>query len=699
MGKYDWLITDGVILLEGYQPPMFPELDYDPEYAAELTKRAGAKIFRFPALSYYAYYPTEHYVLHPELAGRDLLKETIDACHKRGIKMIPYIPVGHPFLPHDSKLLPYDSWAKLDESGNRLKWWHHGYFNSYYICLNTPYREAIKKIVTEIVTGYDVDGIYFDGPYQDQTSSGDFCYCPYCREAYLKRTGKGIPPAPEKRDWDDPDTVEYLDWVVNDVKRSLMRELNEIIKQKDIPHLFNNCGWLSNKYWGGDRYRDIDGFMFEGVHTAQEKLLHVMLGRSTGKYIWSYTSSYQAAQHEHLVMDIEGAADYAGIPVYGDELKNEGFTVAAGNAAPIYYSINRIYYQQDTLESVNDVFGFVGKNSDLLRKVRNNKFIGMCVSGSTRDWWFKNDDTRNKKYRCFVYGGFNVMKDLYHQVEPFYLSAESKGELDRYKIVFLPNTACMSDEEADDIRKYVKNGGGLIATYMTSLFDEKGNYRGNFALADVFGVDYADKDVKIRRDSYIKIIKEHTISNGFRKEQLIPQDMQFLTVNAQSDEDVIGVTTGIGHDINISPAIIARNYGKGKVIYMTGGLEALYRTSRFREFARLFDNTVCWMSGDELPYKIYGASGLVVNMNEAKGCTLLHIVNNNSDNVKSAPVRENYVPVYDIKVRVFTRGRKVKSARLLYNDMTAHYDEGSQYVDVQVPRIHFYECVCIQFDD
>lgn len=298
MKKFDWLISDGVVLLEGYQPPMFPKLDYDPEHAAELAARIGAKIFRFPAMSYYAYYPTKHYVLHPELGERDLLKETIEACHKRGIKVIPYIPVGHPFLPADSDLEPYNSWAKLDENGNRIKWWHHGYFETWYICLNTPYREAIRKIVTEIVTGYDVDGIYFDGPYQDQTSSGDFCYCPYCRKAYYKKTGKEIPPAPGKRNWDDPDTTEYLNWVINDVKRGLMQELNAIIQPKGIPHLFNNCGWLANKYWGGDRYRDIDGFMFEGVHTSQEKLLHVMLGRSTGKYIWSYTSSYQATRHD-----------------------------------------------------------------------------------------------------------------------------------------------------------------------------------------------------------------------------------------------------------------------------------------------------------------------------------------------------------------------------------------------------------------
>lgn len=693
VGIYDWLLSDSVILLEGYQPPMFPKLDFDPEFAADLAQRIGAKIFRFPTLSYYAYYPTKHYVLHPELGGRDLLKETIEACHKRGIKVIPYIPVGHPFLPADSDLEPYNSWAKLDENGNRLTWWHHGYFDTYFICLNSPYRKAIR----EIVTGYDVDGIYFDGPYQDQTSSGDFCYCPYCRKAYYEKTGKEIPPSPEKRNWDDPDTVEYLNWVINDVKRGLMRELNAIIRSKDIPHLFNNCGWLANKYWGGDRYRDIDGFMFEGVHTSQEKLLHVMLGRSTGKYIWSYISSYQATRHEHLVMGLEGSVDYAGIQVYGDELINEGFTVVAGNAAPIYYSLNRIYYQQDRLDSVKTVFDYLDRHGSLLQAARNKPFIGMCVSGNTRDWWYKNDDHRNRKYRCFIYGGFNVLKDLRHQAEPFYMSDESKADFRRYRVVLLPNAACMSEEEAESIRQYVKNGGNVIATYMTSLFDEKGNQRENFALSDLFGVDYTERTAEMRRDAYIKIQKEHPVTKGFPTGRLLPQDLQYLTVNAHNADEIVAMTTGIGHDIDIAPAVIAREYGRGKVIYMTGGLEALYRTSRFGELAVIFNNGILWMTGGDIPYEVHGAPGLIVNMNETGDAILIHIVNNNGDKTKFAPVRENYVPVFNIRVKIKTGGRTVESVKLLYRDATPVYEEIPEAIEVLIPEIQHYECVCVSF--
>ncbi len=49
----------------------------------------------------------------------------------------------------------------------------------------------------------------------------------------------------------------------------------------------------------------------------------------------------------------------------------------------------------------------------------------------------------------------------------------------------------MSESTADAVRQYVADGGVLISTYITSLYDETGVQRNNFLLSDVFGVDFA----------------------------------------------------------------------------------------------------------------------------------------------------------------------------------------------------------------
>ena len=341
---------------------------------------------------------------------------------------------------------------------------------------------------------------------------------------------------------------------------------------------------------------------------------------------------------------------------------------------------------------------FIIRNEEMLKTARNQKFIGLWVSASTRDWWYKNDDYKNSKYRNFYYGAFNVLKDLYHQVEPFYMSEESRVDISPYRLVFLPNVACMSDEEMELVREYVKNGGNVIASYMTSLFDEAGNRREDFGLSDLFGISFTEKEVKMRRDAYIRITKEHPIVQGFEPGRLIPQDLQFLTVEAENRDDVVGVTTGIGHDVDSSPAVIARNYGKGKVVYLTGGLEALYRAARFQELSALFDNMIHWMVGEQIPYTLEGPKGLVVNMVEGRDFSLLHIVNNNGNILNHAPTRQDYVPVYNVKVQVAVAGRPVKRVRLLHGNQEPAYTVKNGKVETVIPKIHYYECLAVEYE-
>ena len=49
------------------------------------------------------------------------------------------------------------------------------------------------------------------------------------------------------------------------------------------------------------------------------------------------------------------------------------------------------------------------------------------------------------------------------------------GHLARFKTLILPNIAALSDEQCRQLRAFVERGGGLVATYETSLYDEWGS--------------------------------------------------------------------------------------------------------------------------------------------------------------------------------------------------------------------------------
>ena len=63
----------------------------------------------------------------------------------------------------------------------------------------------------------------------------------------------------------------------------------------------------------------------------------------------------------------------------------------------------------------------------------------------------------------------------------------------RLSLLILPNLGAMSDTQLDGVRRFVTNGGGLLATGESSLFNEWGEPRLDFALGDFFGAHLSER--------------------------------------------------------------------------------------------------------------------------------------------------------------------------------------------------------------
>lgn len=61
-------------------------------------------------------------------------------------------------------------------------------------------------------------------------------------------------------------------------------------------------------------------------------------------------------------------------------------------------------------------------------------------------------------------------------------------DLDRYKVLALPDQECLSDEQAAAIREYVRRGGALVATEGSSLYTDWRERRRDFGLSDLLHV-------------------------------------------------------------------------------------------------------------------------------------------------------------------------------------------------------------------
>jgi hypothetical protein len=84
-----------------------------------------------------------------------------------------------------------------------------------------------------------------------------------------------------------------------------------------------------------------------------------------------------------------------------------------------------------------------------------------------------------------------ALGQLHRQADVVYTDGVTVEKLSKYKILYLPDSKFIADEDMAAIRQWVKSGGVLIAEGGTSLFDGSNlKMRKNYALGDVFGVNY-----------------------------------------------------------------------------------------------------------------------------------------------------------------------------------------------------------------
>ena len=100
---------------------------------------------------------------------------------------------------------------------------------------------------------------------------------------------------------------------------------------------------------------------------------------------------------------------------------------------------------------------------------------------------------RGRRSRTTLLGWYQALVEARIPFEMVHDRLLDEAHLARLKTLILPNIAALSDEQCRQLRAFVERGGGLVATYETSLCDEWGAGGKDFGLADLFGVSFRGK--------------------------------------------------------------------------------------------------------------------------------------------------------------------------------------------------------------
>jgi hypothetical protein len=284
---------------------------------------------------------------------------------------------------------------------------------------------------------------------------------------------------------------------------------------------------------------------------------------------------------------------------------------------------------------------------------------------------------------------FDVIDDVTLEREP----------LERYAMIFLPNVACLSGTSAARLKSYVQNGGNLFATFETSLYDEVGVRRGDFALSDLFGVSDDKKIIGPNQWDFMKPVAKHWLLDGISREML-PSSTYHARVKPADTNVLLRFTVPLKGrydgipDLSPDPALTVKQTGKGTVIYFSGDFGNMAGGFRLPEFLRLASNAVRRLAPSPVTLENAPASIEVVWRSQRNpGRKLLHLVNFTGEMTR--PITR-VLPLRNVRVKL-DAGETASKAYTLFRPLALPLSRDAKgRVQVTLPRADEYEVIVFE---
>ena len=172
--------------------------------------------------------------------------------------------------------------------------------------------------------------------------------------------------------------------------------------------------------------------------------------------------------------------------------------------------------------------------------------------------------------------------------------------------------------------------------------------------------------------------------------------MRFAALDPGS---VIAETLDRGHRRNLGAAVVRRKFGKGTVVYIGSSLEAVYQETRMSAVRDYVGSLLEPLVGGLRAYRVDPRPGLMPHFTVAGNSLLLHLLANTGNKWKKLRVREEYLPIPDVRFRIrVPEGRRVASARLVRAGRPLDHVMKDGWLEAAVPSVRIHELVEIHFE-
>ncbi|MBX7168656.1 MAG: hypothetical protein K1X74_20135 [Pirellulales bacterium] len=562
------------------------------------------------------------------------LRTHVERCHAAGAKAIFYIgpvqvPVGNPIFCE-----AHPDWLKTLPDGK-----HQDPPN--FANIRTGYAEWLLEQLAYVTREFKADGYWLDGyaPVHLHT------YDEATRRAFREFSGGAEIPThfdPVR----DPVTRKYLAWhnahfvaLADRMRAAIRAERPEAVIY--VNHSANRTWYYPDMYMGEypldyaaavdfpsvEQYWDVPGDPL-----YQQFVFAFMQGisRERGASVWIQPSAH----------GISGISSPVEIQLRGLECLPWGvcpeFVESTGREEYLRLHVANIAARETWLSHTEAI-----------------SHVGIVASEQTRTLYAQG---ALPIYFSHTLGAFKTFLEKHVPVRVLTEQDLEDGQLRGVRVLVLPNVACMSPRAAEVVRRFVAGGGGLVASFETSLYDEQYQRRDDFALGDVLRVRYRGTATVNQRveNLYLSLDDDqHPVVNSpvIRDKQNTAWRVPGGTPPAKGTLALIASATKVeplegGHvvatyNVNLPqdeanirhPAIITSEFGQGRVAYFPASVDKgmfFYPDAYMREM--LF-RAARWVVRDVPPaVEVEGPLMLTATFRRQtnSGRTIVHLLNQSS---------------------------------------------------------------------
>jgi putative glycosyl hydrolase-like family 6 (GHL6) protein/glycosyl hydrolase family 42 (putative beta-galactosidase) len=681
---------------------------YDPQFWLDYFARIHADAACLSAGGVVAYYPTKIPLHHRSdwMRDTDPFGALFDGCRRRNMAVIARTD---PHATHQDVYDAHPDWIAVDVEGRKRRHWASP--ELWVTCALGPYNfEFMTEVHKEIASLYRVDGIF-----GNRWSGSGMCYCEHCQRNFRAASGLDLPRTTDPR---DPARRAHLAWQEQrlfDLWRLWDRGIREINPR---------ARFIANA--GGGALSPLD------MKTVGQIADILFADRQARRGLMPIWSNGKNAKEYRAVL---GSKPIGGIFSVGveepyrwkDSVQSEPeirVWVAEGTAngmRPWFTKFSGELYDRRWLATVEKIYTWHQRVERYLRNERPLARVGLVYSQQTATYY--GGDRARERVEDHTLGFYQALVEARVPFEMVHDRLLDRDRLQAFKLLILPNVACLSDGQCDELRAFVRGGGGLISTFETSLYDESGAPRTDFGLADLFGARRAGRVDGPMHNSYLRLQRGangrvHPLLAGLEDTPRIINGVWRVPVAAAGASATGAAPAPIDAPLTLIPSYpdlpmemvyprgerpdmpqaLAREIDRGRVIYFPWDIDRTFWEVLSPDHGRLLANAVEWTTNEERPVTVSGPGLLDVTIWRQRSSMTVHLVNLTNPMMMKGPVRE-LVPIGAQRVRVrLPQHDKVSRVHLLVADTRPRADVSPQHVDVTVPSIVDHEVIAIDLE-